>query len=725
MTKAQLEKGEHKFIVIEHEGDVRIISKNLDWHKDIYNSVKDDYKESEVRGGGRINFDPDNKVIDFQGRSGSYGSHDSSLVKKILQEEFPDFTVRDAHDLKLLRERRRAEELEAIAAKYDKNVERAVKQLPLQERLNFYDKLNMNSLARDDAIEMIVSGKGPHILMSKSKTMNSHKMGSIEEMVDKYDLFDDKVMRDVLDKAMQGEISLGCSYVWYTRRMGMEYFSLEDVNDTLLFFERSDEIVPEDISRLADWMVDYNLNSVERLDEKERGVSARLEVLESTLKTSKRFIEDSSRVVEKYFDISLKGLFSWYDGDKSFEALSKLEREAKEIGMSDESVRLMGKRGMEYLTRVMGNGWTPARMEDVLELMVEKYHQTEESVSEAVRGHLLQEVRYIPFATSEGAVSYSESLDSRLDKSFAKITRLSEKFDVPTSEFKEAASENIKERFADYMYLYDKDDWIGLQDGVIAKTMDLCGIENIDDLFIEVSEKSLEKRKKRMIKYITLSTTVSKDGKEKVLDKIVGSISSLDDHDDIDLYLEAEEVAKEQGLDLKNRPAVDYVMERLTGSGRMAEAYNFAKGQEQFDDVALDGIVRSTISRADTIWDINGFTKKTGVDLRGYKKELTETLDRMKYVEHKFQLAKNFGLGDDFVAKYALEEFSEKISHGEWNDVDDYIPFIPADVVAEKVDELVEKKLSEGNICLAARIAEKYDRPEAEHYNLIVDTLRD
>jgi len=89
--RIELTQGSHKFIYgYTKDGKKFVISKKVQYHKDIAAA----YPEiSRVIGGGWLNFNLENRTIEFGGKSGTYGEIDGWLVKKWLKNKFDDFQI--------------------------------------------------------------------------------------------------------------------------------------------------------------------------------------------------------------------------------------------------------------------------------------------------------------------------------------------------------------------------------------------------------------------------------------------------------------------------------------------------------------------------------------------------------------------------------------------------------------------------------------------------------
>jgi len=83
--------GTYKYILAKDQrGDLFVVSKDLKWHKNIFDSEDD---LIEVLGGGFINYNEKEKYIHIFGISKKYGHADRSAVRHILSQDgrFKDF----------------------------------------------------------------------------------------------------------------------------------------------------------------------------------------------------------------------------------------------------------------------------------------------------------------------------------------------------------------------------------------------------------------------------------------------------------------------------------------------------------------------------------------------------------------------------------------------------------------------------------------------------------
>jgi hypothetical protein len=89
--RIELTQGSHKFIYgYTKDGKKFVISEKVQYHKDIAASHPE---IARVIGGGWLNFDHENKIIEFGGKSGTYGETDTWLVTKWLKNKFDDFQI--------------------------------------------------------------------------------------------------------------------------------------------------------------------------------------------------------------------------------------------------------------------------------------------------------------------------------------------------------------------------------------------------------------------------------------------------------------------------------------------------------------------------------------------------------------------------------------------------------------------------------------------------------
>ncbi|XP_020287788.1 sex-regulated protein janus-A-like [Pseudomyrmex gracilis] len=68
-----------------------------EYHQDVWNKLKRLLREHNLRGkcvgGGRMEHDPDKKVIKVYGYSYQYGRANHELTVEILQKKYPDYNV--------------------------------------------------------------------------------------------------------------------------------------------------------------------------------------------------------------------------------------------------------------------------------------------------------------------------------------------------------------------------------------------------------------------------------------------------------------------------------------------------------------------------------------------------------------------------------------------------------------------------------------------------------
>lgn len=72
--------------------DERVVSRALEYHAEIVESVESEYDENdgwEVQGGGILNIDVRTKEVRTFGRSGSYGAPHVNVVRRCLEKRFP------------------------------------------------------------------------------------------------------------------------------------------------------------------------------------------------------------------------------------------------------------------------------------------------------------------------------------------------------------------------------------------------------------------------------------------------------------------------------------------------------------------------------------------------------------------------------------------------------------------------------------------------------------
>lgn len=149
-NKVNIEQGSNKYILLEeNNGRYSVISKDLAYHMDIFESLEDVIsKNARVQGGGVINYDEENKEIVVTNTSGSYGKADHELTKTILQEEFGhDYEIITELDIEKREKKEREDMLDQIKNELGDEMIGLLNSLPKDKQISFYKKI--------DKIEML------------------------------------------------------------------------------------------------------------------------------------------------------------------------------------------------------------------------------------------------------------------------------------------------------------------------------------------------------------------------------------------------------------------------------------------------------------------------------------------------------------------------------------------------------------------------------------------
>ncbi|XP_011188083.1 sex-regulated protein janus-A [Zeugodacus cucurbitae] len=104
VPSVDIEEGVFKYVLIKVYGKDESSHKNIvrgyadcQWHSDIYDRSSESCKglglETECLGGGRIEHNPDLKLIKVYGYSQGFGKADHAETKKILLDKFPQYDI--------------------------------------------------------------------------------------------------------------------------------------------------------------------------------------------------------------------------------------------------------------------------------------------------------------------------------------------------------------------------------------------------------------------------------------------------------------------------------------------------------------------------------------------------------------------------------------------------------------------------------------------------------
>uniref|UniRef100_W8BRY2 Sex-regulated protein janus-A n=2 Tax=Ceratitis capitata TaxID=7213 RepID=W8BRY2_CERCA len=104
VPNVEIEEGIYKYVLIKVYGKDESNHKNIvrgyadcQWHSDIYDRSSESCKgiglETECLGGGRIEHNPDLKLIKVYGYSQGFGKADHAETRRILLEKFPNYEI--------------------------------------------------------------------------------------------------------------------------------------------------------------------------------------------------------------------------------------------------------------------------------------------------------------------------------------------------------------------------------------------------------------------------------------------------------------------------------------------------------------------------------------------------------------------------------------------------------------------------------------------------------
>jgi len=150
-----VEQGNNKYILLAQKDRYSVISKDLKYHMDIFESLEDVISaNTRVQGGGVINYDEENKEIVVTNTSGSYGKADHELTKTILQEAFgPEYTIITELDIEKKEKKDREEMLAQVRDEMGTEMIDLIKSLSKDNQINFYKKIDKIEMLEKDVLE--------------------------------------------------------------------------------------------------------------------------------------------------------------------------------------------------------------------------------------------------------------------------------------------------------------------------------------------------------------------------------------------------------------------------------------------------------------------------------------------------------------------------------------------------------------------------------------------
>ncbi|XP_011211967.1 sex-regulated protein janus-A [Bactrocera dorsalis] len=104
VPSVDIEEGVFKYVLIKVYGNDDSLNKNIvrgyadcQWHSDIYDRASESCKglglETECLGGGRIEHNPNLKLIKVYGYSQGFGKADHAETRRILLDKFPLYSI--------------------------------------------------------------------------------------------------------------------------------------------------------------------------------------------------------------------------------------------------------------------------------------------------------------------------------------------------------------------------------------------------------------------------------------------------------------------------------------------------------------------------------------------------------------------------------------------------------------------------------------------------------
>ncbi|XP_018797528.1 PREDICTED: sex-regulated protein janus-A-like isoform X2 [Bactrocera latifrons] len=109
VPSVDIEEGVFKYVLIKVYGNDDSLNKNIvrgyadcQWHSDIYDRASESCKglglETECLGGGRIEHNPNLKLIKVYGYSQGFGKADHAETRRLLLDKFPLYSVEISDD---------------------------------------------------------------------------------------------------------------------------------------------------------------------------------------------------------------------------------------------------------------------------------------------------------------------------------------------------------------------------------------------------------------------------------------------------------------------------------------------------------------------------------------------------------------------------------------------------------------------------------------------------
>ncbi|MBT5022897.1 hypothetical protein HON01_08760, partial [Candidatus Woesearchaeota archaeon] len=346
--KIEIEKGDHKFIhFITNENIEGIISKNLPWHKDIYQSLQDPINERSITGGGRIDLNEENKQIKIYSSSGSYGSTNQVHIKKILQKKYPEFTITTDDEL-FAKQKQEAEKKKRIILRSiatNTQILNLLNTLPVDKKINLYHKTGINNLSKAEVKEYVSNKIG-----EKNHFHIGERCSNLDKLITLIENFnlrrDNDLKKEFLSKKGMAHIQLtgfnqgrGCTTFIPTFKTLIKYISE---------LERVFTVTKEEAKPLAERIIAGNNKTIE-----EGRFGYDLKLLEDNQATIKAFDFGDELIID-IIKRKIDTRFRKTNWEKDEEAFAMLNSTIKELpeNMQNEYVN---KLALEYVQQSKKN----------------------------------------------------------------------------------------------------------------------------------------------------------------------------------------------------------------------------------------------------------------------------------------------------------------------------------------------------------------------------------